>query len=55
MIPLEDFFEDMIGKAQRGLGIADEDIVAEAGISLDELNAVKGGEFSEDTVHSFDT
>jgi len=52
MIPLEDFFEDMIGKAQRGLGIADEDIVAEAGISLDELNAIKGGEFLEDAVRN---
>ncbi len=50
MIPLEDYFEDMIGKAQRGLGIADEDIARQAGVTLEELNAVKNGEFIEEVV-----
>ena len=40
-IPLEDNFADVVGKAQRGLGLADRDLAARAGISLTELDRVK--------------
>ena len=42
-IPLEDNFTDVIGKAQRGLGLSDEDLAARAEISLADLAAVKEG------------
>jgi len=43
-IPLEDNFTDVIGKAQRGLQLADEALAAQAGVTVDELKAAKGGE-----------
>lgn len=42
-IPIEDNFDDVINKTQRGLKIADEDLAARAGITAEELAAVKGG------------
>jgi hydroxyacylglutathione hydrolase len=42
-IPIEDDFNDVINKAQRGLKIPDEQLAVEAGISLEELVAVKRG------------
>lgn len=42
-IPLEDNFTDVIGKAQRGLGISDADLAKRAEISLEDLAAVKAG------------
>lgn len=42
-IPLEDNFTDIIGKAQRGLRLADDDLAARAGVSLGELAALKSG------------
>ena len=42
-IPIEDNFDDVINKTQRGLKIADEDLSARAGITAEELAAVKGG------------
>lgn len=42
-IPLEDNFNDVINKAQRGLKISDADLAARAGVSPDELAAVKDG------------
>ncbi len=43
-IPLEDNFNDVINKAQRGLGIADTDLASRAGITLAELTAIKDGQ-----------
>ena len=43
-IPLEDNFNDVIAKAQSGLGIADADLAARAGVSLGDLARVKAGE-----------
>lgn len=43
-IPLEDNFNDVINKAQRGLGIADTDLAARAEVSPGDLAAVKAGQ-----------
>lgn len=42
-IPLEDNFNDVINKAQRGLHIADEDLAARAEVTAADLAAVKAG------------
>ena len=42
-IPLEDSVTDIIGKAQRGLKITDDDLAQRAGVSSAELGAVKSG------------
>ena len=46
-IPLEDSFTDIVGKTQRGLKLSDEQVARKAGVSLEELARVKGGEASE--------
>lgn len=43
-IPLEDNFNDVINKAQRGLKITDAELAQRADISLQDLAAVKAGE-----------
>ena len=50
MIPLEDNFADIIAKAQRGLGLADESLAAAAGVTLAELRVVKAERFDERVV-----
>src|SRR5690348_14544616 len=47
MIPLEDNFNDIIGKAQRGYKLSDEQLAQQSGVSVSELHRVKGGEFDE--------
>lgn len=42
-IPLEDDFNDVINKAQRGLGISDEELLQRAEVSAEDLAAVKAG------------
>jgi hydroxyacylglutathione hydrolase len=42
-IPLEDNFNDVINKTQRGLGISDDDLAKRAEVSLADLAAVKAG------------
>ena len=42
-IPLEDNFNDVINKAQRGLKISDEDLAKRAEVTVPDLVAVKGG------------
>jgi hydroxyacylglutathione hydrolase len=42
-IPLEDNFNDVINKAQRGLKISDQDLAQRAEVSLEDLAAVKEG------------
>ena len=46
-IPLEDNFEDIIGKAQRGLSLNSEMLAAQAGISPEELEALRAGTVDE--------
>ncbi len=43
-IPLEDNFNDVINKAQRGWKISDEDLARRAEVSLEDLQTVKAGE-----------
>ncbi|MBV8276317.1 MAG: MBL fold metallo-hydrolase [Verrucomicrobia bacterium] len=42
-IPLEDLFEDIIGKAQRGLKLSDQEVAAEAGLDASTLNRLRTG------------
>lgn len=46
-ISIEDFYEDIIDKAQSGLGLNDVEVVNRAEISQNELDAAKSGEFQE--------
>jgi glyoxylase-like metal-dependent hydrolase (beta-lactamase superfamily II) len=46
-IPLEDNFEDVINKAQRGLRLDNGELARRAGISSALLHALKGGRFDE--------
>jgi len=41
-IPLEDTVTDIIGKAQRGLGLSDTELADKIGIEIGELEALKG-------------
>ena len=44
LIPIEDNFNDVIAKAQRGYGISDAELASRAEITAEDLAAVKGGE-----------
>lgn len=46
-LPLEDNFADVMGKAQRGLKISDDDLSQRAGISAEQLARFKEGNFDE--------
>jgi len=46
-LPLEDNFEDILGKAQRGLGLTDEDLAFRAGVSTGALRQLQGGQVLE--------
>lgn len=46
-IPLEDNFEDIIGKAQKGLDLNDEELAFRAGISVAALRDMKSGRVIE--------
>jgi hydroxyacylglutathione hydrolase len=50
MIPLEDNFNDVIGKAQRGLKLTDEQLAQKAGVSNAESGNTKEGQFDEKIV-----
>lgn len=43
-IPLEDFFNDVVGKSQRGLGFTVESLAEKAGVSPAEVEAAKDGD-----------
>lgn len=49
-IPLEDNVSDIIGKAQRGLGISDSQLAERAGVSADKVRAARSGNFDEETI-----
>jgi glyoxylase-like metal-dependent hydrolase (beta-lactamase superfamily II) len=46
-IPLEDNFNDVISKAQRGLGLDDVDLARRAQVRLSDISAAKAGHFDE--------
>src|SRR5207237_7897372 len=46
-IPLEDNVGDIVGKAQRGLRIADSELAKKAGIGADQLRKIRDGELNE--------
>lgn len=47
---LEDFCEDIINKAQKGLKLSDSELCNQAHISTDSLEKVKQGDFDEETI-----
>jgi hydroxyacylglutathione hydrolase len=47
MIPLEDNVGDVIGKAQRGLGVSDSELAKKAGVSLQTIRKLREGDFDE--------
>jgi glyoxylase-like metal-dependent hydrolase (beta-lactamase superfamily II) len=49
-IPLEDNVSDIIGKAQRGLGISDSQLAERAGVSTEKIRKLRDGDFDDDTV-----
>lgn len=49
-IPLEDLFEDIIGKAQRGLKLSDEEVAAKAKFASSTLNRLRSGSGTQDEV-----
>ena len=52
MIPLEDNAADIIGKAQRGLGISDSELAERAGVSAQTILKLRDGDFDETAVLS---
>src|SRR5438128_8720504 len=52
MIDLEDNVGDIVGKAQRGLAIADSELAKKAGVSADQLRKVRDGKFDEATLRA---
>jgi glyoxylase-like metal-dependent hydrolase (beta-lactamase superfamily II) len=44
-IPLEDNFSDIIGKAQRGLGLSDSALASRAGVSTEAVQGLRAGHF----------
>src|ERR1044071_508519 len=49
-IPLEDNVSDIIGKAQRGLGISDSQLATRSGVSAERIQKIRGGELDDDAV-----
>lgn len=47
-IPLEDQFQDVIGKARRGLKLSESSLAQRAHLELDELEALQAGQFNAD-------
>jgi ribosome-binding protein aMBF1 (putative translation factor) len=44
MIPLEDNAADIIGKAQRGLGISDSELAKKAGVNAQTIRKLRDGD-----------
>src|SRR5215468_2239787 len=47
MMPLEDTATDIIGKAQRGLGISDSELAKKAGVNLQTIRRLRDSDFDE--------
>ena len=52
MIPLEDNSADIIGKAQRGLGISDSELAQKAGVDAQTIRKLRDGDFDESALLS---
>lgn len=52
MIDLEDNFSDVIGKAQRGLGISDSELAKKSGSDPESIRKVRDGHFDEATLRA---
>src|SRR5918997_6210646 len=50
-IPLEDTFADVLGKAQRGLGISDSELAEKARVNAADVRKLRDGEFDELAMH----
>lgn len=50
MISLEDNAADIIGKAQRGLGISDSQLAERAGLSAEQVRKLRDGKFDEQSI-----
>lgn len=50
MIPLEDTAADILGKAQRGLGISDSQLSERAGVGADRVRQLRDGHFDNETL-----
>jgi len=50
MIPLEDNYIDVIGKAQRGLNISDEELAQRAAVPFEKLQRLKEGKLDEEVL-----
>jgi hydroxyacylglutathione hydrolase len=49
-IPLEDNVSDILGKAQRGLGISDSQLAERAGATAEEIRKLRGGDLAGDVI-----
>jgi glyoxylase-like metal-dependent hydrolase (beta-lactamase superfamily II) len=49
-IPLEDNVSDIVGKAQRGLGISDSQLAERAGLSADAVRKIRSGDLSDEAI-----
>jgi hydroxyacylglutathione hydrolase len=49
-IPLEDNVSDIVGKAQRGLGISDSQLAERASVSTEAVRKIRGGDLSGDAI-----
>lgn len=52
LLPLEDSFADIVGKAQRGLKISDSELASQAGAQAEALSQLHAGEFDEKTLRA---
>ena len=52
MIDLEDNFADVVGKAQRGLGISDSELAKKSGANADAIRQVRDGSVDETTLRA---
>ena len=49
-IPLEDNVSDIIGKAQRGLGLSDSQLAEKSGVSVEKIRELRDGVFDDDAI-----
>lgn len=49
-IPLEDNVSDIIGKAQRGLGLSDSQLAERSGVSAEKIRKLREGDFDDDAI-----
>ncbi|MDA0814642.1 MAG: MBL fold metallo-hydrolase, partial [Verrucomicrobia bacterium] len=49
-VPLEDLFEDVLGKARRGLGFSMEQLASRSGVTESKIATVLEGEFDADVI-----